>query len=213
VSLVAYLRPGVRATPIDSDLALLDVGADAYVCLPEAGAAWRAGPKRPDGAALLAALRSAGLALDTPAPASPPPDPTLPRRRIGGMDAAPTRHDIVRLALALVDLRRGYHRRAFRDVLTFVRKRPATPTSADDPELRRLCAVFEQAVVWLPLSGKCLLRSFLLLRFLQRSGRDATWVFGVRLWPFAAHCWLQVEDVVLDDWPERLSPYTPIHRA
>jgi hypothetical protein len=35
-------------------------------------------------------------------------------------------------------------------------------------------------------------------------------VFGVRTWPFHAHCWLQVEDVVLDDHHERIGAYTPL---
>ena len=54
------------------------------------------------------------------------------------------------------------------------------------------------------------MRSFVLLRFLQRSGGKATWVFGVRTWPFGAHCWLQLGDVALDDDPARLVGYAPI---
>ena len=45
---------------------------------------------------------------------------------------------------------------------------------------------------------------------LRRAGQNAAWVFGVRTWPFSAHCWLQIGDAVLDDDPERVSRYTPI---
>ena len=38
----------------------------------------------------------------------------------------------------------------------------------------------------------------------------AVWVFGVRTWPFSAHCWLQIGDAVLDDDPERVGIYPPI---
>ena len=45
---------------------------------------------------------------------------------------------------------------------------------------------------------------------LRRHGHDARWVFGVRTWPFRAHCWLQRGEVVLDDDLETLVPLTPI---
>ena len=77
-------------------------------------------------------------------------------------------------------------------------------------ETLRLARVFQRVAVWLPMPRKCLVRSFVLLRFLQRSGLNARWVFGVRTWPFAAHCWLQLEDTVLDDLVERLAAYEPI---
>jgi hypothetical protein len=35
-------------------------------------------------------------------------------------------------------------------------------------------------------------------------------VFGVRTWPFHAHCWLQCDDVVLDDQADRVAAYAPI---
>ena len=54
------------------------------------------------------------------------------------------------------------------------------------------------------------MRSFVLLRFLQRSGLNARWVIGVRTWPFSAHCWLQIDDTALDDAWERLVVYEPI---
>jgi hypothetical protein len=38
-------------------------------------------------------------------------------------------------------------------------------------------------------------------------------VIGVKLNPFAAHCWLQVGDVVLNDLPERVAAFTPILTA
>lgn len=205
-----HLRIGLHGAAIDDDVALLDVEADRYLCLPGAGDAWRAGPADPAGHALLTALGDAGLA-GTPERASAVAPPTRPVRRAALATATVTMKDLRTLAGALFDLYRGYRGRPFRDSLAYVRRRSRRVADPDDPELWRLCAVFDRAVVWLPLSGKCLLRSFLLLRFLQRCGHDAVWVFGVRLWPFAAHCWLQVGDVCLDDWPERLAPYTPVH--
>lgn len=36
------------------------------------------------------------------------------------------------------------------------------------------------------------------------------WVFGVRTWPFAAHCWIQIGDLVVGDVLDRVRGYTPI---
>ena len=75
------------------------------------------------------------------------------------------------------------------------------------------------AVVWAewarwipyaPVRAKCLVRSFLLLRWLVRRGHGAYWVFGVTTWPFRAHCWLQCGAVALDDDVERLAAYSVI---
>ncbi|PZQ63460.1 MAG: lasso peptide biosynthesis B2 protein [Phenylobacterium zucineum] len=197
---------------VDEDLVLLDIPGDAYHCLPEAAAAWadlEAGRDSPDAAGLAAQLREAGLRAG-PRPA-PPPD--LPQRShvSGAAELRPM--DLWRLFCAWVDLQTRYNGRAFEQVLRAARPSPAAPArqDPDDPELARLVSVFLWAAVWIPADRKCLVRSFLLLRFLQRSGRDARWVFGVRTWPFVAHCWLQVGDRVLDDERERLAAYTPIH--
>ena len=50
----------------------------------------------------------------------------------------------------------------------------------------------------------------MLVSYLRRCGLRADWVFAVRLWPFAAHCWVQCGDLCLNDDVERLAPYTPI---
>lgn len=70
---------------------------------------------------------------------------------------------------------------------------------------------FWQMAPWLPIEGECLVRSALLMRFLNQRGLEADWVFGVRLWPFMAHCWVQLDDLCLNDDVERLTAYTPIY--
>jgi len=214
VSLCAH----VRAVDVDEDLVLLDIARDAYLCLPGAGAVWRpwhGRGARVDAAEPLArALLEAGLAETAGTDPPPPPDPTLPARRIAPAAGVRLRwRDGLVLLLAWLDLQRGYRGRSFAEILAYARARPRAATNSDPGELARLCEAFHRLAVWLPLSDKCLERSFVLLRFLQRSGADARWRFGVRLWPFGAHCWLQAGDTALDDWPERLAAYTPIHDA
>ncbi|MEW5687663.1 MAG: lasso peptide biosynthesis B2 protein [Pseudomonadota bacterium] len=211
-----HLKPHVRAVSVDDDLVLLDIAEDGYVCIPDAGRGWaRRNECVPEAESLGAALVEAGLARPGPGPesAGPPPPPTT---HYDHADQPLIRAvDAYRVFRAWTDYLVDYRGRKLIDVLASVRGRDLRPDApvAPSAELRRLCAAFDRLIIWLPVSGKCLVRSFLLLRFLQRSGLDADWVFGVRVWPFVAHCWLQVGDTALDDRPERLAAYTPIHAA
>jgi Transglutaminase-like superfamily len=59
-------------------------------------------------------------------------------------------------------------------------------------------------------SDSCLFDSLALLNFLASFLLFPQWVFGVQMAPFVAHCWLQHEDVVLNDTPSRVCSYVPI---
>lgn len=56
----------------------------------------------------------------------------------------------------------------------------------------------------------CLFDSLVLLELLAQQEMFPTWVFGIKLAPFSAHCWIQDHDVVWNDTPERAGTYTPI---
>ena len=56
----------------------------------------------------------------------------------------------------------------------------------------------------------CLLKSLALAMRLARIGAPATLVFGVRARPFAAHCWVQYDSMVLNDSVEHVHSFTPI---
>lgn len=58
--------------------------------------------------------------------------------------------------------------------------------------------------------GRCLPESIALHLLLHRHGYSASLVFGVKLNPFEAHCWVQNHDRILADTIERISPFTPI---
>ena len=91
-----------------------------------------------------------------------------------------------------------------------VRSSTGPSTGLDLDRVKRRIAVFQALIPWVPFPGACLFRSYLLLRFLQRGGGDAMWVIGVRTWPFEAHCWLQLDDVALDERCERLVRFQPL---
>jgi hypothetical protein len=57
---------------------------------------------------------------------------------------------------------------------------------------------------------ECLHDSLAVLEFLARHDVFPSWVFAVRARPFAAHCWVQYDDVVCNDSVEQVSSYVPI---
>lgn len=207
----------VHLAKVGEDLVFLDLRREAYLCVPN-GLALRPSPDcgsldppTPEIAAELLAAELLVSASEAAVPARQPRAP-LPAKGLQLTRAPMTGRDTVRLLGALFDLATRYPGRDLAAVIA-----AAAPVQdsqpEDDAEVLRLASVFERVAIWLPIPSKCVIRSFLLLRFLQRSGRGATWVFGVRTWPFAAHCWLQLGDVALDDAPERLQTYEPILAA
>ena len=69
---------------------------------------------------------------------------------------------------------------------------------------------FERARLVRTAADRCLPRSIALARCLLRRGAPARLVIGVKLAPFAAHCWVQRGDQVLNDSVEEVWRYTPI---
>ncbi|MEE7561107.1 lasso peptide biosynthesis B2 protein, partial [Xanthomonas sp. Kuri4-2] len=81
------------------------------------------------------------------------------------------------------------------------------------PAEQRLCAaaaVYRRARLYVPVEMRCLLDSLALLRFLRRRQCHARLVFGVALDPFSAHCWVQADDLVLNDTVGNVHAHTPI---
>ena len=73
-----------------------------------------------------------------------------------------------------------------------------------------LAHAFSRLSPWVPGSGRCVPSSILLLEFLKQHGIEADWVFGVRTYPFEAHCWVEKDGIVLNDSLEHVRWFTPI---
>lgn len=71
-------------------------------------------------------------------------------------------------------------------------------------------AAYDRARRYVPLPRNCLLDSLAQFRWLARAGIGCRMVFGVTGHPFAAHCWLQSRDAILNDTYEHVSRFTPI---
>lgn len=71
-------------------------------------------------------------------------------------------------------------------------------------------ALFRAARLLIPTAPNCLTDSLALSAFLSRRGISFKLVFGVKLDPFAAHCWLQNDEAILNDAADSVAAFTPI---
>lgn len=92
-------------------------------------------------------------------------------------------------------------------------RRAAGGTRLDPDLLRIRLAAFHQARRLNPLPRNCLLDSLALHSWLVRGGHASRIVLGVATTPFAAHCWLQDENAILNDHYDRVSRFTPIYAS
>lgn len=205
----AFLKDGFHMVALGTDIVVLDRRSDIYSCLPDAAEALQVCGARVIGPeAWLGALAEAGLTVGE-RDEDHRPTPPLPVRAFPDT-ASRSLHlpEIAALGRAMLE---GWSHGPAAPVDTLIRTLPpATGGAADPARIAAVVAGFRTVLPWAPRQGACLFRASVLLRALRHAGQDAVWVFGVRTWPFAAHCWLQIHDAVLDDDPERVGLFTPI---
>jgi len=211
------LAPTVHLTTAGDDLVFLDIGTDAYFCLPGVGGAVAVGH---DGltlarcdTALLDELVEAGLVFQGEAPASETrkPLPDLGTRDLRALvSRRPQIADFGRITGAALQLYRYGHQGTLTRLLRAARDFKAPRRALDEERVIDLVLRCEQLIPWVPFHGECLFRSFLTLSVLRRAGASVSWIFGVQTWPFRAHCWLQHGDLVLNDAAEHVSGYSAI---
>lgn len=208
---ILWPAPGVHLARLDEDIIVLDLGADAYNCLlgvADALALEHDGAIVAGDIALATDLVAAGIATDT-APALPRMAPVSPARELPRI-ATPSRIETLHAAIALALASRRFRDKSLVEMIAVDAPAAAPVVPNDEARLDRLVAAVRAARPWVPYEGECLQRSFQLRRFLADAGIATCWYFGVRTWPFAAHCWLQIDDLVLGDRLERVRFYAPI---
>ncbi|WP_188643270.1 lasso peptide biosynthesis B2 protein [Tsuneonella deserti] len=197
-------------------LVFLDVAADCYFCLDaEAEAEFRRLDRCPGSGAPSASLQDTGLfacsahaappapckqpvpasrsLLDTPFPLA---GPAATIAAIARLHEAKLRFRLQGLAGALASLRKAKLRS------------PARSGSRDD--LAGAMASFVRAERIVTVADACLSHSYAVARQLLAQGLDASLVLGVRLGPFAAHCWVQHDDWVINDRLDTVRTFKPI---
>ncbi len=209
-----WCSPGVFMAKVDNDLIVLDIDKDAYHCMLATADALRLGN---DGALttrsaeLADALLDAGLALPT-APAQLRLAPISAERELSS-PSAPQRVKLVRVAIAWGAAALAFQRKPLKDLIRFGNTCRRGDSACDETLLCELVGAARIARSWMPFEGECLQRSFQLRCILAERGIATDWVFGVRTWPFNAHCWLQRGDLVIGDRLARVRRYTPIMRV
>ena len=56
----------------------------------------------------------------------------------------------------------------------------------------------------------CMFHSLALIEYLSHFNLYPCWVFGVKMGPFVAHCWVQNDDMTLNDSVDHVAAFTPI---
>lgn len=79
-----------------------------------------------------------------------------------------------------------------------------------EQEIIAMSRTFMRTRLYVPIATCCLLDSLAMTKFLTNKGLHANLVFGVCANPFAAHCWVQAGDLVLNDAVGNVNAYTPI---
>lgn len=103
--------------------------------------------------------------------------------------------------------------RSFAQVLSEARDTIGCRTAKDivqSKQAQRDIRAFQHARLLRTAADRCLPRSIALALCLARHGCRVHVVLGVKLAPFAAHCWAQNRGEVLNDELEEVRRYTPI---
>lgn len=196
----------------------LDVQADRYFCLPFAAEAAfirvAAGRMVAGDEDRLHALISRGLLIDDPQ--SPglgaPLALTAPS---GDLLAEPDPARLSDSMLALVQEARvawRLRRTPFQNIIEEVAGRAANVAIGADADhrVRRIVSAAASLSPTIRAADRCLVRAIALHALCCRHGIHPKLVFGVRVNPFGAHCWVQLEDKILVGDFEQVRLFTPI---
>jgi len=208
------LAPHVYAAQVDGDLVFLDARANAYFCLPrDAAAGLRVligdgMPPPPASGEILEELRQAGLLLFNDRPRHLAAGDLY---HAPGMRARISPFLLWRLLAAAIGAHLDLRLRRPLDWFRKIARRNARARSVPDRDrLLAFARLARDVQPLVPATAGCLASSLFLLHLLQGDGFRARWVFGVRTYPFEAHCWVEHDGTVLNDSLEHVRWYTPI---
>lgn len=88
-------------------------------------------------------------------------------------------------------------------------KRPSDRELGTNGEIFDLALRYLRARMRLPFRHTCLVDTLTLVRWIGPAPRLLI-IFGVKLDPFAAHCWAQLDDMILNDRCDHVAPFRPV---
>ncbi|WP_202841048.1 lasso peptide biosynthesis B2 protein [Luteimonas saliphila] len=219
------LADHVSCCDVDDRTVFLDVARDRYFLLPPAlEAAFRAlqsGGRPPERYRL--SLVASGLLVEASRATHASESLPLPTRSVleqaeASADARPSLAAVTEVLVCVCLMRLRLRTERLQKILARASgrdSRAVPPLIADadvsaQDRLATASAQFMLARRYVPIERTCLLDSLSLVRFLARRQLRAALVFGVTLHPFAAHCWVQAGDLLLNETLSDANTYTPI---
>jgi len=194
------VRDGLSWCSGDGRVVFMDLPADRYFRLrPEDERAFRdwvqsgAAPQEDPGGLIAAGVL---VPCDAPHPPLAMTAIALPTVDLAEQDderarASDIMRGLVAQRRAAIAVRRGELSRLIAGIRTGHRPDSASVGNADHVA-SRIAAAFAAPPLCFGKSGQCLPRALAAFALCRRGGIVPTLVFGVRLEPFAAHCWLQI---------------------
>lgn len=211
------LQPHVSLAILGDGAAIfLDLRRDRYFALSGAAASafdrLRFDPPDEVDEPAASALLATGLFAETAAPESPGPGriPPASRELRDSLESGSAPTDVPEIWCLLSRARRALRSRPLADVVDAARRRSRQSSPSETERVAALANRFRRARAWIPVHPSCLQDSLALHEWLARRRAPAALVLGVKLHPFAAHCWLQLGPTVLNDRLETIAAFTPI---
>ena len=210
------LRPHISFAIIDDQPIFLDLRRDLYFALDGAAAKsfaiFRCNPDRLPGDEFGESLLATGLFAVSREPGNlRPAEIESPDRDLLEDGAKPGLSDLIRVLFVLIGPRGAVRRQPLERVIAR-RRRSSAICFGSLPAAATLALAqrFLRARALIPIKPVCLQDSLALHDWLAAHGAHPSLVLGVRLDPFAAHCWVQLGETVLNDASDRVIAYTPI---
>ena len=209
--------PGVSFGMVDGHPVFLDAAHDRYAALPRdmiepfLAALARGGRAEPGAPGTVRLIASGLFVLSETAGALEPVRHVPPTRGLEPTRPRLRPADFARVWWLLACARQQVRTRPFSSLIASPlnpRIQASAVTRAQPLEMS--IQRFHQARAYVPIASSCLGDSLALRRWLARRGHGCALVFATRLEPFAAHCWIEADGVVLNDTPERIATFAPV---
>jgi hypothetical protein len=130
---------------------------------------------------------------------------------LDGCDALrPTIADLAKASLVVHSARRTLARQPIGEILARLGSAgPARARSAARQQIP-LARRFLAARSLVPVRTNCLLDSIAILKWLGPEAAGSSLVFAVKLDPFAAHCWVQNDRMLINDVADTVAAFVPV---
>lgn len=213
------VRDGLSFCQVDGHFVFLDVDSDRYFRLPDsldhALATYLDGSGPPE--ADISGLVAQNILVDRPSAAPCNRQRLRPAAR-SAMEAPTSSRklrplELLEVLAVVVRTRVALKLWPLKVVLGSLGADPAHAAphaAAFEGRLSEAAAVYRRARLYVPIDMCCLLDSVALATFLRKRRLHAHVVFGIALDPFSAHCWVQADDLVLNDTVGNVNSHTPI---